>query len=74
MLPAAQREAAASFGSDAVYVEEPSRARHIEVQVLADQLGTVVHCYERECSMQRRRQKLFEEAPAPGLPAGLRDR
>jgi acetyl-CoA carboxylase biotin carboxylase subunit len=75
VLPAAQREAAASFGSDAVYVERSiSRARHIEVQILADSLGSVVHCFERECSLQRRRQKLFEEAPAPGLAPELRDR
>jgi acetyl-CoA carboxylase, biotin carboxylase subunit len=75
VLPVAQREAAASFGSDAVYVERSlSEARHIEVQVLADQFGRVVHCYERDCSLQRRRQKLFEEAPAPRLSSDLRDR
>jgi acetyl-CoA carboxylase biotin carboxylase subunit len=75
VLPVAQREAAASFGSDAVYVERSiSRARHIEVQVLADSFGDVVHCYERECSLQRRRQKLFEEAPAPDLSPDLRGR
>ena len=75
VIPSARREAAASFGSDHVYVERSiTRARHVEVQVLADSLGNVVHCYERECSLQRRRQKLFEEAPAPGLAPGLRDR
>jgi len=75
VLESARREAAAAFGSGDVYVERSvARARHIEVQVLADAYGNVVHCFERECSLQRRRQKIFEEAPAPNLPADLRDR
>jgi acetyl-CoA carboxylase biotin carboxylase subunit len=75
VLPAAQREAEAAFGSGDVYVERSvAAARHIEVQVLADSFGEVVHCFERECSLQRRRQKIFEEAPAPGLAPELRDR
>jgi acetyl-CoA carboxylase, biotin carboxylase subunit len=75
VLESARREAAASFGSGDVYVERSvARARHIEVQVLADAHGQVVHCFERECSLQRRRQKIFEEAPAPELHEDLRDR
>ena len=74
VLPAAQREAAASFGSGEVYIERfITRARHIEVQVLADAHGQAVHCFERECSLQRRRQKIFEEAPAPTLAPELRE-
>jgi acetyl-CoA carboxylase biotin carboxylase subunit len=74
VLASARREAAASFGSDHVYVERSlARARHVEVQVLADAHGNVVHCYERECSLQRRRQKIFEESPAPTLRQDLRD-
>jgi acetyl-CoA carboxylase, biotin carboxylase subunit len=75
VLESARREAAASFGNGDVYVERSvAQARHIEVQVLADAHGQVVHCFERECSLQRRRQKIFEEAPAPKLPQDLRDR
>ncbi|HMS81603.1 MAG TPA: hypothetical protein PKC20_19180, partial [Burkholderiaceae bacterium] len=67
-------EAATAFGSDALYVERLlPRARHVEVQVAGD--GTAaVHLWERECSLQRQRQKLVEIAPAPGLAPGIRDR
>ena len=68
-------EALASFGNGDLYVEQfIPRARHIEVQVLGDGNGQVVHLWERECSIQRRFQKIVEIAPAPGLPAGLRGR
>ncbi|GAA4925018.1 acetyl-CoA carboxylase biotin carboxylase subunit [Actinomycetospora succinea] len=70
----AQREAASAFGSDAVYVERALQGpKHVEVQVLADTHGNVVHCFERECSLQRRRQKILEEAPAPGLSPAIRE-
>ncbi|WP_433033202.1 acetyl-CoA carboxylase biotin carboxylase subunit [Actinomycetospora sp. CA-053990] len=69
----AQREASSAFGSGAVYLERALQGpKHVEVQVLADTHGGVVHCFERECSLQRRRQKILEEAPAPGLSSELR--
>ena len=71
-LPLAQREAQAAFGNAGVYLERLiGRARHIEVQVLGDGKN-VVHLFERECSLQRRRQKILEEAPSPSLTPDLR--
>jgi acetyl-CoA carboxylase, biotin carboxylase subunit len=71
-FPTAQAEAAAAFGSGALYLERfLKRARHLEVQVLGDG-ERVVHCFERECSLQRRRQKVWEEAPSPAIDAATR--
>jgi len=74
-LVGARREAAAAFGDDTLFVERfVARPRHIEVQVLADTQGTAVHLGERECSLQRRHQKVVEEAPSPLLDAATRER
>ncbi|GAA4085116.1 biotin carboxylase N-terminal domain-containing protein [Nocardioides kongjuensis] len=74
-VAAAKREAASAFGDDTILVEKyVERGRHIEVQVLGDSHGTVVHLGTRECSVQRRHQKVLEEAPAPALDDELRAR
>ncbi len=74
-LAAAGREAASAFGDDAMLVEKyVESGRHIEVQVLGDTHGNIVHLFERDCSTQRRHQKVLEEAPAPTIGADLRDR
>jgi acetyl-CoA carboxylase biotin carboxylase subunit len=72
-LQSAKREAKASFGDDRVLIETYiTRPRHIEVQVFADVWGNAVHLFERDCSLQRRHQKVIEEAPAPGMSEAVR--
>ncbi|WCM92671.1 acetyl/propionyl/methylcrotonyl-CoA carboxylase subunit alpha [Acidovorax sp. NCPPB 2350] len=74
-LASCQREARNSFGDDAVLIEKyVQRPRHIEIQVFGDTHGHCVHLFERDCSVQRRHQKVLEEAPAPGLPPEMRAR
>ena len=72
-LASCKREAINSFGSDAVLIEKyVQRPRHIEIQVFGDTLGNYVYLFERDCSVQRRHQKVLEEAPAPGMTSELR--
>jgi acetyl-CoA carboxylase biotin carboxylase subunit len=74
-LPSARREAQAAFGDGTLYVERLiQRPRHIEIQVFADAHGNAVHLFERECSIQRRHQKIVEESPSPVLTPAVRDR
>ncbi|ATE61340.1 acetyl/propionyl/methylcrotonyl-CoA carboxylase subunit alpha [Thauera sinica] len=73
LLASCKREAVSSFGNDHVLVEKYiTRPRHIEIQVFGDTHGNVVYLFERDCSVQRRHQKVLEEAPAPGMTAGRR--
>jgi acetyl-CoA carboxylase biotin carboxylase subunit len=73
-FPQARREAEAAFGDGRLYIEKfLERPRHIEVQILGDQQGNVIHLGERDCSLQRRHQKLLEEAPSPVITEALRE-
>ncbi len=72
---AAAREAEAAFGNGTIYMEKfLAKSRHVEIQILADSQGQAIHLFERECSIQRRHQKIIEETPSPALDADLRTR
>jgi propionyl-CoA carboxylase alpha chain len=74
-IASARREAKSAFGDDTVFIERYlAESRHIEIQILGDAHGNLVHCFERECSIQRRHQKIIEEAPSSAVGAGLRAR
>jgi len=74
-IESARREAAASFSDGTVFLERwLTKSRHVEIQILGDRHGNIVHLFERECSIQRRHQKIIEEAPSPALDADLRHR
>jgi acetyl-CoA carboxylase biotin carboxylase subunit len=74
-FPQASAEAQAAFGDGGMFVEKCiQQPRHVEVQVMADEHGSVVHLFERECSIQRRKQKLIEEAPSPSISPAVRER
>ena len=75
MFKAAQGEAEAAFGNDGLYMEKfIKKPRHVEVQILADRSGNVIHLGERDCSVQRRHQKLLEESPSPAINSDLREK
>ena len=74
-ISGARREAGNAFGDDTVFMERWLPAcRHVEIQILGDRHGNLVHCFERECSIQRRHQKVIEEAPSPAVTPELRAR
>ena len=74
-IEGAKREAGSSFGDDTVFLEKwLAVSRHVELQILGDRHGNLVHCFERECSIQRRHQKIIEEAPSPAVSDEIRER